>query len=100
MLTYVQPAVDVLRLVHIGIASISKDANVVHFNSIMFAPCGFTLVVTYPNGNKDNLFLFDYEDQAIDYAKDCDASWNDHDILDRPVYTVKRNYPAHAYKPA
>ena len=73
------------------------DASVVYFLSFMFAPCGFTLVVTYPNGNSDNLFLFDYKDQAIKYAKDCDAAVSERCLLDRPVYTVKQNYPDHAY---
>ena len=64
----------------------------------MFAPVGFTVAVTYPNGNQKNLCLFDYKDQAIKYAKDCDAAVSERDIMSRPVYTVKQNYPTSAYK--
>ena len=66
----------------------------------MFAPVGFSVVVTRPNGESKTIAVLDYKDQAIKYAKDCDAAVSERCILDRPVYTVKRNYPAHAYKPA
>ena len=64
----------------------------------MFAPVGFTVAVTYPNGNQKNLCLFDYKNQAIEYAKACDAAVSECFLLDRPVYTVKQNYPTSAYK--
>ena len=62
----------------------------------MFAPVGFSVIATLPSGFTKCIGLFDYKDQAIDYAKDCDAA-NCCDLLDRTVYTVKQNYPASAY---
>ena len=67
------------------------------FHSFMFAPVGFSVVVTRPNGESKTIAVLDYKDQAIKYAKDGDAAVSERCILDRPVYTVKQNYPTSAY---
>ena len=68
-----------------------------NFLSLMFAPVGFTVVATYPDGFVNNMVVLDYKDQAIDYAKSCDLAYDVVNIMDRPVFTVKQNYPTSAY---
>ena len=63
--------------------------------SDMFAPCGFTVVATYPDGSQKGIAVLDSKAHAIDYAKGCDSIYAP--ILERTVYTVRQNYPTSAY---
>ena len=63
--------------------------------SDMFAPCGFTVVATYPDGRQKGIAVLDSKRHAIDYAKGCESIHAP--ILERTVYTVRQNYPTSAY---
>ena len=66
-----------------------------YFLPFMYAPCGFTVVATYPDGTSKGIAVLDSKAHAIDYAKGCDSIYAP--ILERTVYTVKQNYPTSAY---
>ena len=65
------------------------------FIHTMFAPNGFTVVATYPDGTTKGIAVLDSKKHAIDYAKGCESIYTP--ILERTVYTVKQNYPTSAY---
>ena len=94
MVTYAQPAV-ICTSTCTHRYCVTTDASVVYFHSFMFAPNGFTVVATYPDGTSKGIAVLDSKAHAIDYAKGCDSIYAP--ILERTVYTVKQNYPTSAY---
>ena len=75
------------------------DATYSSFNQTMFAPCGWSVVATYPDGRSKTIAMLDDRQHAIDYAYGSDANnfKEDGDLLSQTVYTVKQNYPTSAY---
>ena len=61
-----------------------------------FAPVGWSVMAIYDDFDQC-IGKFDYKNQAINYAKDANACWDGVNIMDRPVYSIKQNYPDSAY---
>ena len=61
----------------------------------MYAPCGWSVIATYPDNTSKTIAVLDDRAHAIDYAKGCDSIYAP--IMERTVYTVKQNYPSSAY---
>ena len=93
MLTHAQPAVICLRLGIMGIVHHGHNCSLSLL--FMYAPNGFTVIATYPDGSQKGIAVLDDRAHAIDYAKGCDSIYAP--ILERTVYTVKQNYPTSAY---
>ena len=62
----------------------------------MFFPNGWSVIAIYDDFSKC-IASYDYKDQAISCAKDADASWAGVNIMDRPVYSIRQNYPTKVY---